>query len=64
MKKTLTFAETGSTARRVEINPGLKVIRGAAVATFAIVDSTTGLTITQTYPASPPPVGDQPTPLR
>jgi hypothetical protein len=60
----LTWPDTGSTARRVEINPGLKVIRGAAVATFAIVDSTTGLTITQTYPVIPPPTGDRPEALR
>ncbi len=60
----LTWPETGSTARRVEINPCFKAIRGAAVATFAILDSTTGLTITQTYPVMPPPAGDRPEALR
>jgi hypothetical protein len=60
----LTWPETGSTARRAEFNPCFKVTRGAAVATFAILDSTTGLTITQTYPVVPPPVGDRPAALR
>ena len=47
----LSYAETRSTARRVELEPCIKVARGAVIGTFAIVDNTTGLTLAQAYPA-------------
>lgn len=47
----LKWQETGSTAMRVEIAPCWKVAGGGAVASFALVDSFTGLTIVQSYPA-------------
>jgi hypothetical protein len=48
----LRWAETGSTARRVEIDPCWKVSGGPAVGTLAIVDDFSGLTLAQAYPAA------------
>jgi hypothetical protein len=48
----LRLAETGATARRVEIDPCFTVERGSAVGSLATIDNFTGLTITQAYPAA------------
>jgi hypothetical protein len=48
----LTYSEAGSTARRVLISPCWTVASGAAVLDLQTVDSLTGLTITQAYPAA------------
>jgi hypothetical protein len=48
----LTFEETRSMDRRAEIIPSLTVIGGPAVGSFALLDSATGRTITQSYPAA------------
>ena len=47
----LRFAEAGGTGRRAEIDPCWKVERGNIVASLAVVDNFTGLTLTQAYPA-------------
>ena len=47
----LKWSEKGSTARRVEIEPCIKVLRGSAVATLAIVDNYNARTVTLGYPA-------------
>lgn len=48
----LRFAETRTAARRVEIEPCWKVAGGAAAATFSVLDTFSGLTIAQAYPAT------------
>jgi hypothetical protein len=48
----LNYAETGSTERRVSIDPCWTVANGAAVLDLQTVDSFTGLTLTQGYPAA------------
>ena len=48
----LSYAETGSTERRVLIDPCWTVANGAAVLDLQTVDSFTGLTVTQGYPAA------------
>lgn len=53
------WAEIGTTARRVEIQPCWKgavggiVPLGSAIATFAVIDNFTGMTLAQTSPAAP-----------
>jgi hypothetical protein len=48
----LNYAESGSTERRVLIDPCWTVANGAAVLDLQTVDSFTGLTLTQGYPAA------------
>ena len=48
----LNFEETGSTGRRATIIPSLTVSGGPAAGGFAVLDSATGITITQSSPAS------------
>jgi hypothetical protein len=49
----LRYSEVGSTERRVSIDPCWTVANGAAVLDLQTVDSFTGLTLTQAYPAAP-----------
>lgn len=55
----LKWSEIGSTARRVEIAPCWKgaaggiLPLGSAIASFAVIDSFTGMTLAQTSPAAP-----------
>lgn len=48
----LKWEETGSTARKVDIIPCIKVGSGNPVGSFAIIDNFTGLTLSQAYPAA------------
>jgi hypothetical protein len=48
----LTFEETRSADRRTVVIPMLTVAGGPAVGGFAVLDSETGITITQSYPAA------------
>jgi hypothetical protein len=48
----LSFEETHSANRRAVIIPSLTVTGGPAVGSFALLDSATGRTITQSYPAA------------
>jgi hypothetical protein len=48
----LRYPEAGSTERRVLIDPCWTVANGAAVLDLQTVDSFTGLTLTQAYPAA------------
>jgi hypothetical protein len=48
----LHYIEAGSTASRVSISPCWIVANGAAVLDLQTVDSFTGLTLTQAYPAA------------
>ena len=48
----LSYAETGSTERRVLIDPCWTVANGAAVLDLQTVDSFTGFTLTQGYPSA------------
>lgn len=48
----LRWQDTGSTARRVEITPCFKVLRGSAITNFAIIDSALGVTLSQSYQAT------------
>jgi hypothetical protein len=48
----LKWEETGSTARKVDIFPCIKVGSGNPVGSFAIIDTFTGLTLSQAYPAA------------
>jgi hypothetical protein len=48
----LRYPETGSTERRVSIDPCWTVANGAAVLDLQTVDSFTGLTLTQGYPSA------------
>ncbi|MBZ5608576.1 MAG: hypothetical protein LAP38_09975 [Acidobacteriia bacterium] len=48
----LRWPETGATARRVELDPCWTVASGLAVGTFSVIDTFTGLTIAQAYPAT------------
>jgi hypothetical protein len=49
----LRFSEVAGGSRKVQIDPCFKVASGAAVGSLAIIDSFTGLTVAQTYPAAP-----------
>ena len=48
----LTWLETRSPSRRVEITPCFKVATGAVVGSLEIVDNFFGLTLVQAYPAA------------
>jgi hypothetical protein len=48
----LRYIEAGSTATRVTIEPCFTVANGAAVLDLQTIDSLTGLTVTQAYPAA------------
>ena len=48
----LRWSETRTPSRRVEIEPCSKVAGGAAVATFSVIDTFSGLTIAHAYPAT------------
>lgn len=48
----LRWAEAGGTSRRIEINPCWTVAGGSAVGTFAVIDTFSGLTIAQAFPAT------------
>lgn len=49
----LRAAETGLTARRVEVDPCIRVGRGGAIANFEMIDTLTGLTLLLANPAAP-----------
>jgi hypothetical protein len=53
----LKWSDIGATSRRVEIDPCWKIASGetaggTAVASLALLDNLTGLTIAQSYPAA------------